>query len=68
MDELVEKLPPVKKKVKKVELSFQAKKWKNYFIKTAITPEAFLERYPDHINKDIIEELITYNKNKKDGI
>lgn len=39
-------------------LSSQAKKWQEYLKKIGISPQAYLNRYPDHKAKEIIEELL----------
>jgi hypothetical protein len=39
-------------------LSSQAKNWKIYLEKLGISPKEYLIRYPDHVNKRFIEELL----------
>lgn len=48
----------VAKEVKPAQLSMKALQWKNYLQRVNITPEVFLKRFPDHIEKNYIEELI----------
>ena len=47
---------PVKTKPK--ELSQNARNWKAYLDRYKITPEKFLERFPNHPYKQYIQELI----------
>ena len=55
--EKVEK--PKKEKIKEIKpLSAQAKKWAIHLKQLNISPKDFLVRYPEHIYKAFIEELI----------
>ena len=40
-------------------LSAQAKNWRAYLEKLKISPEDYLIRYPNHVNKRFIEELLS---------
>lgn len=43
---------------KKLELSPSAKHWKEYLKKIKMTPESFLERFPNHKYKNYILEIV----------
>ena len=46
-------------------MSEQATKWEKYIAMYNFTPESFLERYPNHVNKRFIEEIITFKKKQE---
>jgi hypothetical protein len=46
-------------------MSEQALKWEKYIAMYNFTPETFLERYPNHVNKRFIEEIIAFKKREK---
>lgn len=47
-----------------VELSAQAKKWATYLPMQGITPERFLEKYPLHVARKYVQEIVD-KKNKE---
>lgn len=50
--------PVVQAQLTSKKLSPQAINWKQYLDKLGISPKDYLIRYPDHINKRFIEELL----------
>lgn len=46
------------------EMSEQAIKWEKYIAMYKMTPEGFLEKYPYHIHRKFIEEIIEIRKEK----
>jgi hypothetical protein len=44
-------------------MSDQAVKWEKYISMYNYTPETFLERYPYHVQRKFIEEIIAFRKN-----
>lgn len=43
-------------------MSEQAVKWERYIAMYRMTPESFLEKYPNHVNRKFIEEIISFKK------
>jgi hypothetical protein len=46
----------------RTQMSEQAKKWKAYLPLQGLTPERFLEKYPNHQYRKYVEEIIYFNK------
>src|SRR4051812_24019675 len=44
--------------IKNTSMSDQATKWEKYIAMYRMTPELFLEKYPYHIHRKFIEEII----------
>lgn len=49
----------------KEELSKQAAGWRDWLAYQRMTPEDFLERYPSHKMRHLIQEIIDFNAKKK---
>ena len=46
------------------KLSVQAEKWRAYLPMQGLTPERFLQKYPNHPSRRYVEELLSFLQNK----
>ena len=70
VEEKVVETPEKSKKTKEKQLkplSSQALKWKTYLRQLNWTAQDYLSRFPEHKYKEFIEELIPYEKSKKNN-
>lgn len=63
MAEVKNEMPEVLQ-LKNSEMSEQAMKWEKYIAMYKMTPEGFIEKYPYHIHRKFIEEIIEIRKEK----
>lgn len=62
---IIDVQPKVMEEVIMVPLSEQAMKWEKYISMYRMSPQIFLEKYPNHMHKKFIEEIIEFRKAEK---
>jgi len=64
LNPIEEEKPKMKEVVMEVtkKLSYQAQKWSDYLKLQSMTPERFLEKYPVHLSRTFVQEIIDFEK------